>query len=249
MLKLDTIQKRMKKSKGHLPHSSPWPSGGSSPQWSPDRWVGTRWPAWSDPDGAHGPWPAGPQSGSSRCRRISPASNNIYCFRDRPQPEGKVWHGSTNKTEAWVTTRGESKTWIYKQNRETWTPTRREGKPWIYKQNREEWATTRGEGKTRNGNWSKGKTEIKGGKFSPPPPPPLQNQNLWNLRLSWGNFYGNKVNFFVHTATDWYHLGDNQVKAPTLGMVTSNDWSPPQAPSNSHVYTILKTMSPFGVVH
>ena len=70
-----------KKSKGHLPHSSPWPSGGSSPQWSPDRWVGTRWPAWSDPDGAHGPWPAGPQSGSSRCRRISPAPNNIY-FRD-----------------------------------------------------------------------------------------------------------------------------------------------------------------------
>ena len=140
-----------KKSKGHLPHSSPWPSGGSSPQWSPDRWVGTRWPAWSDPDGAHGPWPAGPQSGSSRCRRISPAPNNIYCFRHRPQPEGKVQHGSTNKTE-----------------RHGPQPERKGSHGSTNKT--EAWATTRGEGKTRNGNWSKGKTEIKGGK-SPPPPP------------------------------------------------------------------------------
>ena len=34
--------------------------------------------------------------------------------------------------------------------------------------------------------------------------------------LSWGQFHGNKFNLFIHTATDWNHLGDNQVKAPPL---------------------------------
>ena len=34
--------------------------------------------------------------------------------------------------------------------------------------------------------------------------------------LSWGQFHGNKSNLFIHTATDWNHLGDNQVKAHTL---------------------------------
>ena len=32
----------------------------------------------------------------------------------------------------------------------------------------------------------------------------------------WGQFYGNKVYFFLCTATDWNHLSDDQVKAPPL---------------------------------
>ena len=36
-----------------------------------------------------------------------------------------------------------------------------------------------------------------------------KDENLCNLRLSWGHFYGNKFNFFIGSTTD-------QVKAPTL---------------------------------
>ena len=42
---------------------------------------------------------------------------------------------------------------------------------------------------------------------------PSKDQNLCNLRLSWGFLYGNKVNFFVCTTTNWNHLNDDQVKA------------------------------------
>ena len=45
-----------------------------------------------------------------------------------------------------------------------------------------------------------------------------KDQNLCNLRLSRGQFYGNKVNFFVLMATNWNHLSDIQVKAPHLGL-------------------------------
>ena len=45
---------------------------------------------------------------------------------------------------------------------------------------------------------------------------PSKNLNLCSLRLSYGHFYGNKFNFFFCTTTDWYHLSDNQMKAPTL---------------------------------
>ena len=42
------------------------------------------------------------------------------------------------------------------------------------------------------------------------------NIKIYAIRLSLGQLYGNNVNFFVLTATDWNHLSDDQVKAPTL---------------------------------
>ena len=52
-----------------------------------------------------------------------------------------------------------------------------------------------------------------------PPPTPKKftpKENLHNLRLSQGKFYGNEMNFFILITTDWNHLSDNQVKAPNL---------------------------------
>ena len=69
----------------------------------------------------------------------------------------------------------------------------------------------------RHGNWSEWKTLRSRpggpGACSPQKMFPSKDQNLCNLRLSWGNFYGNKVNFFVCTTTNWNHLNDDQVKA------------------------------------
>ena len=53
-----------------------------------------------------------------------------------------------------------------------------------------------------------------------PPPPPKNNSphqiKIYAIRLSLSQLYRNNVNFFVLTATDWNHLSDDQVKAPTL---------------------------------
>ena len=49
-----------------------------------------------------------------------------------------------------------------------------------------------------------------------PHPWKISHSKDQNLRLSWGNFYGNKLNFFVRTATNWNHLSGDQVEAPTL---------------------------------
>ena len=43
--------------------------------------------------------------------------------------------------------------------------------------------------------------------------------------------------FFVRTITNWNHLSDDQRRPPHLR--TSDDGSPPKAPSNSHAYAPL----------
>ena len=70
----------------------------------------------------------------------------------------------------------------------------------------------------RHENWFKGKALKSGAAGVQETPPKKRNYpqrlNLCNPRLSWGQFYGNKVYFFLCTATDWNHLSDDQVKAP-----------------------------------
>ena len=79
-------------------------------------------------------------------------------------------------------------------------------------------------------------------------PPPRKftpkDQNLCNLRLSGGHFYGSKVNLFVLTTTNWNHLSDDQVKALTL-----HDFKRliarmlPQAPSDSSAHSPLVNLN------
>ena len=59
------------------------------------------------------------------------------------------------------------------------------------------------------------------------------NENLSNLRLSWGQFHGNKVNFFIPTTTNWNHFSDDQVKVSMLPRFQTTD-CPPQVPFNLH---------------
>ena len=47
------------------------------------------------------------------------------------------------------------------------------------------------------------------------PHPPIKICNLI-LRLSRGVFMETQLTIFVHTPTNWNHLSDDQVKAPTL---------------------------------
>ena len=50
-----------------------------------------------------------------------------------------------------------------------------------------------------------------------------KDQTPCNLKLSRRQFYGNEVNFFVLTATDWNHFSDYLVKVPHSSSLQMTD--------------------------